>query len=63
MSLTFCFHAKEVSEVYLFHSHKKTISCTSKKKRRKMAAQKVFFITKCFSIRQLFIRTFVNTGV
>lgn len=28
-----------------------------------MAAQKVFFITKCFSIRQLFIRTFVNTGV
>lgn len=34
-----------------------------KKKKRKTTAQKVFFVTKCFSIRQLFIRTFVNTGV
>lgn len=24
----FCFHAQKVSELYLFHSYKKTISCT-----------------------------------
>lgn len=68
---TFCFHAQKKFLRCTYSSQKKKTNFRylkrkrkiKKKKKRKTTAQKVFFVTKCFSIRQLFIRTFVNTGV
>lgn len=56
---------------YSSHKKKTNFRCLKKenknkqtnKRERKTAAWRFFSVTKCFSIRQLFIRTFVNTGV
>lgn len=58
MWLTFCFHAKEVSEVYLFHSYKKNNFMYLKEEKEKDGSTESFLHYKVFFHQAIIYKNF-----